>query len=122
MAITAIEIEEPEENNIEVTKTNIPGDENNGNPIPKTTMQQMNKQKRLAEEHQRKKQLNMAGVDDVFLKMARPADPYEFIDKKTQKIEINAGIPYKSTSQAEVFEPRIFENKARHLASVNQYI
>ena len=61
----------------------------------------------------------MALVDDKFLKMTRPADPYEFIDKKTQKIEINAGIQYKSTSQEEVFAPRIFENKARHLASVN---
>ena len=61
----------------------------------------------------------MKEIDQTFLKMNQPRDPYEFIDKKAQKIEINAGVAYKSTSQDEVFEPRIFQNKARHLASVN---
>jgi len=61
----------------------------------------------------------MSNVDETFLKMKRPKDPYEFIDKKTQKIEINPGITYKSTSQDEVFEPRIFDIKAKAITSVN---
>jgi hypothetical protein len=40
----------------------------------------------------------MNEIDETFLKMNQPKDPYEMIDKKSQKIEINAGIAYKSTS------------------------
>lgn len=55
------------------------------------------KQKDL-EAHNKKKLIQMSNVDETFLKMKRPKDPYEFIDKKTQKIEINPGVAYKSTS------------------------
>lgn len=64
----------------------------------------------------------MQRVDETFLKMASSKDPYEFIDKKTKKIDINPGIAYKSTSINEVFEPRIFINRAKALTSVNPYI
>ena len=64
----------------------------------------------------------MNKVDANFLNMTQPKDPYDFIDKKKQKIEINPGIAFKSTSQDEVFEPRIFKNRARKLAAVNDYI
>lgn len=64
----------------------------------------------------------MSNVDETFLKMKRPKDPYEFIDKKTQKIEINPGIGYKSTSQDEVFEPRIWDMKSKAITSLNQFI
>jgi hypothetical protein len=33
-------------------------------------------------------------------------DPYSYINKKTHKIEINPGMPYRSTSMDEVFEIR----------------
>ena len=38
-------------------------------------------------------------------KKERPTDPLEFIEKD-QKIMINAGVPYHSTSQVEIFEIR----------------
>ena len=79
------------------------------------------KQKDL-EAHKKKKLIQMSNVDENFLKMKRPKDPYEFIDKKTQKIEINPGVAYKSTSQDEVFEPRIVDIKAKAITSMNKYI
>lgn len=33
-------------------------------------------------------------------------DPYQYINKKTHKIELNPGVPYRSTSMDEVFEIR----------------
>ena len=54
----------------------------------------------------KKKQVELySKVDKEFLE-SKPKDPYKFIDKKTQKIEINPGIPYVSTSQDAVFEVR----------------
>jgi hypothetical protein len=38
--------------------------------------------------------------------MLEDKDPYSFINKKVQKIEINSGMPYRSTSADEVFEIR----------------
>jgi hypothetical protein len=37
-------------------------------------------------------------IDDAFLNAEGPKDPYAYIDKRTQKIEINNGVSYKSTS------------------------
>ena len=50
--------------------------------------------------HKKKKDFldQINNIDDAFLKDNRPKDPYEFIDKKTQKIEITAKVPYRSTS------------------------
>ena len=46
----------------------------------------------------KKKQVELySKVDKEFLE-SKPKDPYKFIDKKTQKIEINPGIPYISSS------------------------
>ena len=66
--------------------------------------------------------MNMERVDEDFLKAMRPKDPYDFINKRTQKIEINPGQCYKSTSANEVFEPRIFTKRAKALTSVNHFI
>ena len=58
-------------------------------------------------------------IDDIVL---REKKPHEVIDHKTQKIEINPGIPYNSTSQDAVFEIRK-ENEARMVGrQQNQYI
>ena len=60
-------------------------------------------------------------IDDTFLEKKR-MNAYKVIDKKTQKIEINPGIPYVSTSQDAVFEIRR-EREARLLGrQQNQYI
>jgi hypothetical protein len=58
-------------------------------------------------------------IDEMVLKEKKP---HEVIDPKTQKIEINPGIPYNSTSQDAVFEIRK-ENEARMVGrQQNQYI
>jgi hypothetical protein len=46
-------------------------------------------------------------------------DPYQFIDKKLQKIEINRGIAYRSTSHDDVFEIRnkLFDAQAMSMAN-----
>jgi len=44
--------------------------------------------------------------ESEFLDTAKSKDPYEYINKKTHKIEINPGMPYRSTSMDEVFEIR----------------
>jgi len=59
----------------------------------------------------------MSKVDNTFLTMKKPKDPYDFINKKTQKIEINPGVPYRSTSHDEVFEPRIYERNAAKITN-----
>ena len=54
----------------------------------------------------KKKQVELySKVDKEFLDNT-PKDPYKFIDRKTQKIEINPGISYVSSSQDAVFEVR----------------
>lgn len=37
-------------------------------------------------------------VDDKFLAWKKPKDPYDFIDRKRQKIDINPGAKYISSS------------------------
>jgi len=49
-------------------------------------------------------------------------DPYENINKKTHKIQINPGIKYKSTSQNEVFETRLNIIDAKQLNDLNKFI
>jgi len=41
-------------------------------------------------------------VDDSFLNFKKPKDPYEYIDRKTQKIDINPGAKYISSSMFEI--------------------
>lgn len=61
-------------------------------------------------------------LDDTFVNMEGPKDPYEYIDKKTQKIEITTGIPYKSTSQEDVFELRNKLADAQAMSQLNPYV
>ena len=60
-------------------------------------------------------------IDDTFLDKSKK-DAHKVIDKKTQKIEINPGIPYVSTSQDAVFEIRNARNARMLGRQVNQYI
>jgi hypothetical protein len=57
--------------------------------------------------------MKMDKIDGAFLQSQRPKDPYEFINRRAQKIEINPGVQYKSTSANEVFEPRIHTKRAK---------
>ena len=45
-----------------------------------------------------------------------------FIDNEKQKVIINPGVPYVSTSQNEIFERRILMNKKEHLNKINPFI
>jgi hypothetical protein len=82
----------------------------------------MIKMKKAQEAQDKRKSMNMEKIDGAFLDANRPKDPYEFINRRTQKIEINPGVAYKSTSANEVFEPRIHTKRAKKLTSVNHYI
>jgi hypothetical protein len=41
-------------------------------------------------------------AEETFLNFPHPKNPYDFIDKKRQKIEINCGMPYSSTSNDDI--------------------
>ena len=56
------------------------------------------------------------------MKSNKPKDPNEFIDKKTQKIEISKGVFYRSTSADEVFEARNQLADVQAISKDNQYV
>lgn len=64
----------------------------------------------------------ISNTEDTFLSMQRPTNPYEFIDVKTQKIEINSGMPYQGASTDEIFELRTLMNEAKELEESNPYL
>ena len=51
-----------------------------------------------------------------------PTNAQEFIDNQTQKVMINSGVPYRSTSYNEVFERRFRTNEAEILRRKNRFI
>ena len=60
-------------------------------------------------------------VDEEFLDK-RNYDPNKYIDKKLQKIVINPGVPYISTSNDAVFEIRNKKAAAKVGNQTNQFI
>ena len=52
----------------------------------------------------------------------RPRNPYEYINKKTHKIEILPGMPYRSTSHSDVFEIRLKIGETMALQDNNKFI
>ena len=49
----------------------------------------------------------MRNIESEFMDVDKlNKDPYQYINKKSHKIEINPGVPYRSTSMDEVFEIR----------------
>ena len=57
-----------------------------------------------------------------FLEMKQDVTPYNWIDGKVQKIVINHGINYRSTSQDEVLERRIFLDAAKRMTAMSKFI
>ena len=56
---------------------------------------------------QKKKQTELYNeVDMAYFNSRKPKNLTSFIDRKTQKITINPGMPYISASQNEIFEIR----------------
>ena len=64
----------------------------------------------------------VASIDEQFLTKTGQDDPYNFIDKKLQKIEINKGIAYRSTSHEDVFEIRNRIWEAQAMSMANQFV
>lgn len=49
-------------------------------------------------------------IDRDFFNTEKPTNPLDFINTTNQKVMINPGVPYVSTSQNEIFERRILLN------------
>ena len=64
----------------------------------------------------------MLEIDKTFISNKRPKNPYEFVNKRTHKIEILPGMPYISTSSVDVFEIRNAQNDATALQDSNRFI
>ena len=61
-------------------------------------------------------------TEDTFLSVERPTNPYQYIDAKTQKIEINSGMPFMGASVDEILELRTLINEAMELEESNPFI
>lgn len=61
-------------------------------------------------------------IDTSFFSKDRPSNPLEFIDKRTQKVTINPGIPYVSSSQTDIFEIRNALNMKNNPNENNKFI
>lgn len=60
--------------------------------------------------------------DNEFIQEKKGKDPYEYINKKVQKIEVNPRVPYRSTSMDEVFEIRNQFDEVFHIEEQNRFI
>lgn len=52
----------------------------------------------------------------------KPVNPFTDIDNNKQKVMINPGVPYVSTSQNEIFERRNFLFQKEYLNKINPFI
>ena len=59
---------------------------------------------------------------EAFTEEKRGKDPYEYINKKTHKIELNSEMPYIGTSMDDVFEIRNAYNEAVGVQEENRFI
>lgn len=70
------------------------------------------------ETHDNKKKVFLNAISDVeqsFLNHQKPKNPYDYIDNRLQKIQINPGMPYMGASVDEIFEIRNQVNEAQFL-------
>ena len=51
---------------------------------------------------------------EEFVSTKRPKDPFKDLDPLTQKVDISVGIPYKGTSQNDIFVQRLKEAEKRN--------
>jgi len=98
------------------TKIGIP---NHINTLSARNLSQMSNKTMKRATHKKKMIETYDKIDDTFLKTVKPKDPYQYIDKKRQKIEINPGVPYRSTSHDEVFELRNALQQRQLLSKTN---
>jgi hypothetical protein len=64
----------------------------------------------------------ISDVEQSFLNHQKPKNPYDYIDKKLQKIQINPGMPYMGTSVDEILEIRNQVNEAQFLQEDNKFL
>jgi len=93
---------------------------NQGEKDPKKETLQSNVSKTLINKKLKVELYNK--IDREWFKSDKPTNPNEFIDLTKQKVIINPGVPYVSTSQNEVFERRIMLKKKEHLNKINPFI
>lgn len=72
-------------------------------------------------------QMMKTNKDDIrqleeFISTKRPKDPFKDLDPLTQKVDISIGIPYKGTSQNDIFFQRLKEAEKRNFLVQNSYI
>ena len=87
-----------------------------------TANQSINTQRR-SERRKKTNQIKLYGeIDRNFFSTEKPTNPMEYIDNDKQKVHINPGVPYVSTSQNEIFERRILLNQKEQLHQINPMI
>lgn len=59
---------------------------------------------------------------EEFISTKRPKDPFKDLDPLTQKVDISVGIPYKGTSQNDIFGHRIKEAEQKNFLTQYNYI
>ena len=64
----------------------------------------------------------ISDIEQSFLNNQKPKSPYDYIDKKLQKIQINPGMPYLGTSVDDILEIRNQVNEAQDLEAENKFI
>ena len=86
------------------------------NPNHRKADQKGDEPERKTKHSEKKKwRMMLQDIDASVQKGPAPTNPLDFIDVDTQKVAINPGVPYKSTSQNEVFERRFERNEAENL-------
>ena len=79
----------------------------------------------VAGEAEGKKKVFLSVINDVeqsFLNNQKPKSPYDYIDKKLQKIQINPGMPFMGTSADDILEIRNQVNEAQYLQDENKFL
>ena len=61
-------------------------------------------------------------IDRAYFSSDKPVNPLAFIDKDKQKVMINPGVSYASTSEKEIFERRLILHKKEYYNKINPFI
>ena len=61
-------------------------------------------------------------IDRAYFSSDKPQNPMAFIDKDRQKVMINPGVSYKSTSEKEIFERRLILHRKEYYNKINPFI
>lgn len=94
-------------------------------PDQLTTMQSVNSKFNMnknKEKKEKKAKLKIYNELSDYFNGRTPTNPLSYIDNFKQKVMINPGVPYISTSQNEIFERRNFLFQKEYLNKINPFI